>query len=317
MLLARTALYLLAAAAASAGADDIYQRLRLALTGTGLEERAAIELSNRNFDQVDTLLAKQAPPSNASRAELLSVRGAVAFLAGNMNAAAADFANAAKLATLNDADVFTEAMALVNLGDNAASGKLLQQLAEKHPERPIYVYWLGKLAYDSHRYEEAAEKLQKAVTLDPKSPRAWDSLGLTFDMQGFPDQAHEAFEKAVVLNRQQTHPSPWPPHNLGYWLLRTNRTREAEQALRESLRYGPTLAQSHYHLGRTLEKEGRETEAVSEYLTATNSDPKSTDACYSLAILYRKLHRNADADAMFAEYKKRRQELPHDQTITR
>jgi tetratricopeptide (TPR) repeat protein len=208
-------------------------------------------------------------------------------------------------------------MALVNLGDGVGSRKLLNQLFEQHPDRPIYIYWLGKLDYDAHRYEDAAAELQKAVALDPNSSRAWDSLGLTFDMQGLAEQAHEAFEKAVVLNREQTHPSPWPPHNLGYWLLRMNRTQQAEAALRESLRYNPSLAQSHYHLGRTLEKEGRQPEAAHEYLTAVNTDARSADACYSLAILYRKLHRNADADAMFTEYKKRRQELPPDQSISR
>jgi hypothetical protein len=36
----------------------------------------------------------------------------------------------------------------------------------------------------------------------------------------------------------------------------------------------------------------------------------STDACYSLATLYRKLHRDADATAMFAEYQKRKQASP-------
>jgi tetratricopeptide (TPR) repeat protein len=310
MPLSRIAVCLIVAATACAGADGISQRVRLALTGTGAEERAVRELSNRNFGEVDSLLAAQKPSDSTSRAELLAIRGAIAFLAGNMNAAAADFADSAKLTPLNDEDVFTQAMALVSLGDTTGSGKLLRQLSEKHPERPIYVYWLGKLAYDAHRYEEAAADLQKAVTLDPKSARAWDSLGLTLDMQGLAEQAQNAFQKAVALNRQQAHPSPWPPHDLGYWLLRMDRIQEAEQALRESVRYNPTLSQAHYHLGRTLEKEGRDSEALSEYLAAADSDRESAEVCYSLAILYRKLHRNTDADAMFAEYRKRRHESP-------
>jgi TolA-binding protein len=77
--------------------------------------------------------------------------------------------------------------------------------------------------------------------------------------------------------------------------------------LRESLRYDSSFTQAHYHLGRTLEKEGNPTEAIDEYLAAVSSDPEASDACYSLAMLYRKLHRDAEADAMFAELKRRKQ----------
>jgi tetratricopeptide (TPR) repeat protein len=82
---------------------------------------------------------------------------------------------------------------------------------------------------------------------------------------------------------------------------------EAETLLREALQYDPDLSQARYHLGRALEKEGRETEAIEEYRTAIARDMASADACYSLAMLYRKLHRDTEARAMFAEYKRRRQ----------
>ncbi len=36
-------------------------------------------------------------------------------------------------------------------------------------------------------------------------------------------------------------------------------------SLRESLRYDPAFSQSHYHLGRALEKEGLDEAAVEEY----------------------------------------------------
>jgi len=93
-------------------------------------------------------------------------------------------------------------------------------------------------------------------------------------------------------------------------LLRMGKSKDAERELRESLRYDPKLAQAHYHLGRVLEKEGRETEAIDEYLSAVSGDTGSPDACYSLAMLYRKLHRDTEANAMFAEFKRRKQALP-------
>jgi tetratricopeptide (TPR) repeat protein len=136
-------------------------------------------------------------------------------------------------------------------------------------------------------------------------------------MQGLLGKALGAFEKAASLNREQAHPSPWPPHDLGYLLLRMDKSRDAEPALRESLHYDPKLAQAHYHLGRILEKEGRETEAIDEYVAAVSGDTQASDACYSLAMLYGKLHRDVEANAMFAEFKRRKQAVTSSELAAR
>jgi tetratricopeptide (TPR) repeat protein len=287
--------------------DGIYGRLRRALAKSGEGEAAAVELSKKHYAQVEEMLDRAKGLDETSSAELLSLQGALAFLDGSIKLSVLHFQEAAALAPLGEGDAFTLAMALAKLGDDGGSRHVLAQLSQKHPEHALYVYWLGRLDYDQRRYEEAVERLKKAVELDPNSARFWDSLGLAYDMQGQMEQAHEAFEKAVSLNRAQLRLSPWPPHDLGYWLLRMDRPKEAEAALREALRYDAKLAPAHYHLGRTLEKEGRDAEAIDEYRAAVSNDVSSADACYSLATLYRKLHRNAEANAMFAEYRKRRE----------
>ncbi len=298
----------MAAIAALGQGDDVFARLRHALAGSGEGELAARDLAVRNFAPIQKMLAQRASIDVPERAELTSLEGAVAFLAGDMRAAVADFEKAAELAPLQDNDAFTLAMALVNLGQDKEAGSVLSDLAGKHPEQALYVYWLGRLDYDLRRYTEAVDKLQKAVELDPKSARAWDSLGLAFDMQGQMERALKAFTEAANLNRNLQHPSAWPPHNLGYCRLRMNQPKEAEIALRESVRYDPKLAQAHYHLARALEEQQRQEEAIPEYKLAISEDTSSSDACYSLAMLYRKLHREAEANFMFAEYKKRKAE---------
>jgi tetratricopeptide (TPR) repeat protein len=297
----------LAVTVAMAQSDDVYERVRRALAASGEEELASAALAQKNFAQVEDMLARAKASSDAERGELLSLQGAIRFLDGKMSPAVEAFTEAAKVAPLRDTDSFTLAMAFVNLGDDTHARALLGGLAEKHPERAIYPYWLGRLDYDQRRYKEAVEKLDKAAELDPKSARVWDSLGLAFDMQGQLEQALSAFKKAVSLNRSQAHPSPWPPHDLGYLLLRMDNTKDAEAAFRESLQYDPKLTQAHYHLARTLEKEGKETEAIEQYETAVSGDTVASDACYSLGMLYRKLHRDVEANAMFAEHKRRKQ----------
>jgi tetratricopeptide (TPR) repeat protein len=306
-LASRIICFLLATGAAVGQNDDIFARLRHVLGMSG--EQAEVELRKGNFGGVHEML-QAAPATDApSRAELLSVQGAVAFLAGDVRTSAADFAAAAAIQPLKDTDTFTRAMALVNLHDDKSARALIEDLAAKHPDHAVYIYWLGRLDYNQRRYDEAIVKLKKAVTLDPRSTRAWNSLGLAFDMQGQMEQALDAFRKATELNRALAHPSPWPPHDLGFLLLRMEKPNQAEAVLRESLRYDSKLAQTHYYLGRVLEKEGQDTAAINEYTIAVSSDQTSPEACYSLGKLYRKVHRDADANDMFAEYKRRKEAL--------
>lgn len=307
---AAVSLFILGATALSGASDGLTQRVRQALGPAGTAEEAAGRLTNKDYVALDALLAAASAPDAKTRADLMALRGAVAFLRGDMAAAIADFENAQRLVPLADEDAFTESMALVSLGERAQARPILERLERSHADQAIYIYWLGKLDFDEHRYGEAEAQLRAALKRDPGSARVWDSLGLTLDMQGQLDAARSALEKSAALNRQQAHPSPWPAHDLGYLLFRMNHLAEAEAELRESLSYNESFATAHYHLGRTLEKEGSVSDALAEYEIAVNEDEASSDACYSLALLYRKLHRDADAAAMFSEYKRRRQVLP-------
>jgi tetratricopeptide (TPR) repeat protein len=298
---------MLVAALLLAQTDDVNRRLQRALEPSGQSAQGAAALAKKDFAKVEELLAASQASGQAPPAELLALRGIVEFLAGKMQPAATAFDAASRLQPLNDGDAFMLAMALVNLGDDGQARRLLKSLAEKYPQRAIYLYWLGRLDYDQRRYQEAVEKLKTAAAIDPNSSRIWDSLGLAWDMQGQSEQALQAFQKAASLNRKQPHASPWPPHDLGILLLRMNQAGEAETALRESLGYTPALAQSHYYLGRALEKEGRETEAINEYVAAISADAVTPEPCYSLAMLYQKQHHDTEAKAMFTEFKRRKQ----------
>jgi tetratricopeptide (TPR) repeat protein len=299
--------FLLVTGAAGGQNEDIFARVRHILGTSG--EQAEVELRRGNYGRVQEMLRAGAATDALARAELLSVEGAVAFLAGEMSASAGDFAAAAAISPLKDSDTFTRAMALVKLHDGKEARALIEELAAKYPDHAVYIYWLGRLDYDQRRYDEAIVKLKKAVALDPTSARTWNSLGLAFDMQGQMEPALDALRKATELNRRLPHPSAWPPHDLGFLLLRMEKPNEAEEALRESLRYDSKLAQTHYYLGRVLEKEGHDTAAINEYAVAVSTDHASPEACYSLGKLYRKVHRNTDADNMFAEYKRRKEAL--------
>jgi tetratricopeptide (TPR) repeat protein len=133
-----------------------------------------------------------------------------------------------------------------------------------------------------------------------------DSLGFFSGKSGLTAEARTAFEKSARMNRGESRPSPWPPANLGSLLLRLEKFAEAEAALREALRYDPRLAIAHYHLGRTLEGEGKKEDAIAEYQAAAELDTNLAAPLYSLGQLYRGLGRAEEAQRALAAYQKRK-----------
>jgi tetratricopeptide (TPR) repeat protein len=288
--------------------DDLLARVRASHLPEEQRNLLAASFSAKNYARMEEILERQAAAAGAAplAAEFHAMAGNAAFLNGRMDRAILAFRQADSQAPLGETDRFMMAMALANLGDTKAAREQLLRVNNSHPDRPLYLYWLAKVDYFDRRYLEAVEKLKRVIVLDPASARGYDSLGLAYDMLGRSDEAREALLKAVDLNRKLPNPSAWPPHNLGYLLLRLREPKEAENALRESLKYDPRFATAHYHLGRTLEAEDRDNEAIDEYRVAISLDPALIEPIYSLGLLYRRHNRLAEADAAFAEYKKRK-----------
>jgi len=292
--------------------DNLLERIRNSHLPAEQRDELVRSLAAKDYSRMEDILVRQdsaaGPPASVS--ELRALTGAVEFLHGQMERAATSFGRADTLAPLADPDRFTWAMALVGLGDAKAARQQLARLSDSHPDRPLYLYWLARIDYDQRLYADAVAKLKRVVGLDPAFARAYDNLGLALDMLGQPEEARETFMKAVDLNRKLAAPSAWPPHNLGSLLLRLQQLKEAEDALREALRYDPKFAMAHYHLGRTLEAEGRDSEAMEEYRAAAAHDPVVVEALYSLGLLYRRHNRGAEAEAAFADYKRRKAASP-------
>jgi tetratricopeptide (TPR) repeat protein len=308
----RTACLLVTAHLLSQQPDNLLERIRNSHLRPERRQALAVSFSAKDLARVEEILDREAAAAGRSplAAELHALAGAVEFLYGRMGRAAQAFSQADRLAPLGDPDRFTWAMALVNLGDGKGAREQLTRLAASHLDAPLYIYWLARIDYDQRRYDDAIEKLNRVIRLEPSSARAYDNLGLALDMSGRPEEARDVFLKAVELNRKLPDPSPWPPHNLGYLLVRLLEFKDAEKALRESLKYDPRFATAHYHLGRALEGDGRDSEAIDEYRVAISLDPTAVEALYSLGLLYRRHDRPAEADAAFAQYKKLKTEAP-------
>jgi tetratricopeptide (TPR) repeat protein len=247
---------------------------------------------------------------NPHSAELLKLIAGVFFLDGKYLNVAIALKKAEKISTLDDQSRFTLAMSYVVMNRHGWARPELEKLHGKDPANVLYLYWLGRLDYDSQHFPEAAAKLEQVVALKPDFMKAHDNLGLCYEALGRFDDALKSYERAGELNRNSNAASPWPPMNLGALLLKIERVEEAEKYLSESLRINSRFAPAHYELGVVFERKGRNADAVRELEEAAALDVGYAQPHYALGRIHRKVGNTLKAEAEFRLFEHLRQERP-------
>ena len=125
-------------------------------------------------------------------------------------------------------------------GDKAAAEATFLAILDKHPENAGTLNYLGYMwAEQGVKLDRAAEKLTKALTLEPGNGAYLDSLGWTYFRQG--------------------------------------KLELAEKYLNNAAQVLPRDATVHEHLGDVLAKRGDTKRALSLYRVALTLDPESKD----------------------------------------
>jgi tetratricopeptide (TPR) repeat protein len=212
------------------------------LSDLQLDEGPRSELENalkgRQFKRAETILVTEAEkdPKSLRTVRLLVLAGGVFFLDGQYLNSAIAWKKAEAIAPLDDRTRFTLAMAYVKLKHEEWAKPELEKLSEASGhQNPLYLYWLARLDYDSQNYAVAIDRLQKVVQLDPGMVRAYDTLGLCYDYIDQFDEAIRSYNKAVVLNRHQSKPSPWPNVDLAVTLMTVDQPRPRRTCARRSV----------------------------------------------------------------------------------
>ena len=285
--------------------DTSFSR-ELADLGLDAERRAELQnaLNQRDYKRAETLLVEEAErePKSPHAAKALTLAGGIFFLDGEYPNSVIAWKKAEAIAPLDDRSRFTLAMAYIKLNRRDWARPELEKLAAAQPQNALYLYWLARLDYDAQRYLAAITRLKKAVEIDPQMTRGYDTLGLCYDYLGQFDEAVKSYDRAVELNRVQRNPSPWPPVDVAVTLISLDRLTEAEQSLREALRYDAQLPQAHYQLGRVLEMRGELESAVAELNQATSLRFDYPEPHLLLGRIYNRLHQSEKAKAEIATF---------------
>ena len=182
----------------------------------------------------------------------------------------------------------------------------------------------GRALLQTGRVNEAIAELSLAVSLDARLSEAHSLLGLAYDRKGMPDRAKDSYERAV----KETPDDAQTLNNLGFSLYQNGIYRAAIDRLKRAARLAPNderilnnLALAQCRMGKyedayksfaraggeltgrlntaaMLERQGRDTEAISYYEAARRIQPHSSVALHRLADLYRRNGRNEDAEAV-------------------
>ncbi|MGD0221976.1 MAG: tetratricopeptide repeat protein [Terriglobia bacterium] len=268
-------------------------------------------LKAHDYGRAETLLAGEIE-RNPNSQLLLTTVASIFFLDGKFLNCAVALKKAEALAPLADPDRFTLALSYIIMNHRDWARPELEKLAAADPRSPLYPYWLGRIDYDAMQFKAAEANLQKSLRLDPKFMKAYDNLGLTYEALGQYDDATRIYQQAILMNRSERAPSPWPPLNLGTLLVKLDRLPEAEVYLDESLKYDPHFPKAHFQMGLLLEKEKKDEQACKELLEAAHNDPSYPEPHYLLGRIYTRQGDKLKANVEWQTFQKLKQESPQD-----
>jgi len=155
------------------------------------------------------------------------------------------------------------------------------------------LYGIGRLAYQTERYEVAARAFRSATTVWPESAKVWDELGLALLRTGDHAGCETALWRALRLAPRQREYY----NHLGLTLLRQERYAEAAASYIAALGLDPSYVEARYNLGQVYDRQGSSEVALREFRRALGDDPAFIPVRYALAILLGRMKQYDEAVA--------------------
>jgi tetratricopeptide (TPR) repeat protein len=138
------------------------------------------------------------------------------------------------------------------------------------------LYFIGHLAYQQGRPDDAAWFLTRSLAIRPDQARAHNDLGETLRALGRNEDALPHLQRAIALEPSLSHAYG----NLATVLVALNRPEDALRHAQESLRRGSDKAVAHCDLGSVFGRLNRTQEAIRQYDLALALEPGNARARY-------------------------------------
>jgi len=194
----------------------------------------------------------------------------------------------------------SDPVVLYNLG--VAHMKLMlgdvERLSEAAPHSYLLHLLLAQDAETRGDDEAAARFYRQALHANPSAAGVHYALGSIYANSGKNEEAVQEFQEELKLNANDSL-ALW---KLGEVTLRSDPQRAVEY-LQQALKLDPDLPQARLAYGRALLRLGEVNPAIEQLRQVERLAPEEDSVHYHLAAAYRRLGRQAEADAELARFK--------------
>lgn len=189
----------------------------------------------------------------------------------------------------------------VLLADWPEADKWTLRAVQMDPTNADAWYSLGRIRYSEQRFSDALSCFQRALKLAPKSVKAENNLGLTYEALNQTDAAVEAYRQAIEWQDQgpREQLSEEPLLNLGIVLLHKGDLAGAQPLLTQAAALAPKDSRIREHLGQLYMQKADYAAAEHELQQACELDPKNSSLHFLLGQAYRHLGKLEEAKAEF------------------
>lgn len=156
--------------------------------------------------------------------------------------------------------------------DHMNNGRYRQALAELLEVEKIYAddaelqFHLGLVyMYGYQQYDEARQRLQRAIALRGDYPEAENTIGVTYMEEQRYAEAIPHFEKA--MNNMLYETPHFAQQNLGWALYKSGQVEEGLSTLEQAVEAVPTLCGGHFWLGQACQELGKLDQAIRHFET--------------------------------------------------
>jgi Tfp pilus assembly protein PilF len=212
----------------------------------------------------------------------------------------AEYTRSAALARPDSADLQNVAKDYALLDDLPDADHWMTLAVRMDPRDAEAWYGLGRIRYTQQRFQEAVDCFERALVLDPRSVKAENNLGLSYEGLNRTDDATSAYRNAISWQQDSRHPSEQPLLNLGIVLLHQGKLPEAEQLLTQAAAIAPRDSNIREHLGHLYLQTNELQRAQSQFEQAIGLSPKNPALHFLLGRVYRAEGENEKAKAEFA-----------------
>jgi serine/threonine-protein kinase len=166
-----------------------------------------------------------------------------------------------------------------------------RHFAQAHAKLALAYCRLWAVKHDPAALVLCRVNADAAVALDPSLADAYNARGFALQETGDHESAMREMTTALALDPGNTQTLVWQAQ----YYTDLNQWQSAEDCFHRAMRLRPNHWLVHNELGILLTRQGKYTDALSEFRTASLANPRNALALFNMGCIYLQLGRTAEA----------------------